>query len=160
MMKINLDRSSLIHHQGIICGVAFARSSLRRIARYASVVAPRCLASDALLVIRNFSKPSSRLHSGNLTVDLGSCSSSATCTRACSRFSRSAQVSAVSLLRCYLHLVCSRFNRFSRALFSSLQCQLHWAGFHFTLSCQLPSSQVRRHLRRVWLLSCPRIRQS
>jgi hypothetical protein len=51
---------SLIHHQGIICGVAFDRSFLRRIAPYASVVAPRRprserdlrLASNALLVIR------------------------------------------------------------------------------------------------------------
>jgi hypothetical protein len=41
-----------MHHQGIICGVAFAHSSLRRIASYASVVAPRHLASDAFLVIR------------------------------------------------------------------------------------------------------------
>jgi hypothetical protein len=32
----------LIHQQGIICGVAFDRSALRRIAPYASVVAPRC----------------------------------------------------------------------------------------------------------------------
>jgi hypothetical protein len=37
---------ALIHHQGIICGVAFDRSSLRRIAPYASVVAPRGLASN------------------------------------------------------------------------------------------------------------------
>ena len=37
----------LIHHQGIICGVAFDRSSLRRIAPYASVVAPRRLAFGA-----------------------------------------------------------------------------------------------------------------
>jgi hypothetical protein len=44
---------SLIRHQGIICCVAFARSSLRRIASYVSVVAPWRLASDALLVIRN-----------------------------------------------------------------------------------------------------------
>ena len=44
---------SLIHHQGIICGVAFDRSSLRRIAPYASVVAPQRLASNTLLVIRN-----------------------------------------------------------------------------------------------------------
>jgi hypothetical protein len=36
-----------IHHQGVICGVAFDRSSLRRIVGYASVVAPRRLASDA-----------------------------------------------------------------------------------------------------------------
>jgi len=47
------QNGSLIHHQGIICGVAFDRSSLRRIAPYASVVAPRRLASNALLVIRN-----------------------------------------------------------------------------------------------------------
>jgi len=45
--------NALIHHQGIICGVAFDRSSLRRIAPYASVVAPRRLASNTLLVIRN-----------------------------------------------------------------------------------------------------------
>jgi hypothetical protein len=38
-------------------GVAFARSSLRRIASYASVVAPRRLASDAFLVIRDVVKP-------------------------------------------------------------------------------------------------------
>jgi hypothetical protein len=44
---------SLIHHQGIICGVAFDRSFLRRIAPYASVVAPRRLASNTLLVIRD-----------------------------------------------------------------------------------------------------------
>jgi hypothetical protein len=44
---------ALIHHEGIICGVAFDRSSLRRIAPYASVVAPRRLASNTLLVIRN-----------------------------------------------------------------------------------------------------------
>jgi len=43
----------LIHHQGIICGVAFDRSSLRRIAPYTSVVAPRRLASNTFLVIRN-----------------------------------------------------------------------------------------------------------
>jgi hypothetical protein len=47
----------LIHHQGIICGVAFDRSALRRIAPYASVVAPRCLASDTFLVIRQPQKP-------------------------------------------------------------------------------------------------------
>jgi hypothetical protein len=41
------------HHQGIICGVAFDRSSLRRIAPYASVVAPRRLASNTLLMIRD-----------------------------------------------------------------------------------------------------------
>ncbi|MGD9321538.1 MAG: hypothetical protein PVH99_16310, partial [Desulfobacteraceae bacterium] len=34
-------------------GVAFDRSSLRRIAPYASVVAPRRLASNTLLVLRN-----------------------------------------------------------------------------------------------------------
>jgi len=44
---------TLIHHQSTICGVAFDRSSLRRIAPYASVVAPRRLASNTLLVIRN-----------------------------------------------------------------------------------------------------------
>jgi hypothetical protein len=43
---------ALIRHQGIICGVAFDRSSLRRISPYASVVTPRRLASNALLVIR------------------------------------------------------------------------------------------------------------
>ena len=43
---------ALIHHQGIIFGVAFVRSSLRRMVQYASLVAPRRLASDALLVIR------------------------------------------------------------------------------------------------------------
>jgi hypothetical protein len=57
------------HHQGIICGVAFARSSLRRIDPYASVVAPRRLASDALLLISNCSKPTSDEDSGNLAVD-------------------------------------------------------------------------------------------
>jgi hypothetical protein len=46
-------KSALIHHQAIICGVAFDRSSLRRIAPYASVVAPRRLAFNTLLVIRN-----------------------------------------------------------------------------------------------------------
>ena len=46
-------RGALIYHQGIICGVAFDRSSLWRIALYASVVAPRRLASNTLLVIRN-----------------------------------------------------------------------------------------------------------
>jgi hypothetical protein len=44
--------NTLIDHQGIICGVAFGRSSLRRIAPYASVVAPRRLASNTFLVIR------------------------------------------------------------------------------------------------------------
>jgi hypothetical protein len=43
---------TLIHHQGIICGVAFDRSFLRRIAPYASVVAPRRRASNTLMVIR------------------------------------------------------------------------------------------------------------
>jgi hypothetical protein len=62
---------ALIHHQGIICGVAFAHSSLRRIAAYASVVAPRRLASDASLVIRNPRKPDSRFGCGNKAVDLG-----------------------------------------------------------------------------------------
>jgi len=51
-------RSSLIHHQIIIWCVAFDRSSLRRIAPYASVVAPRRLTADAMLVIRNISKAS------------------------------------------------------------------------------------------------------
>jgi hypothetical protein len=41
------------HQQEIICGVTFDRSSLRRIDSYASVVAPWCLASNPLLVIRN-----------------------------------------------------------------------------------------------------------
>jgi hypothetical protein len=45
------------HHQGIICCVAFDRSSLRRIASYASLVAPPLLASDAFLVIGNIPKP-------------------------------------------------------------------------------------------------------
>ena len=40
------------HQKGIICGVAFDRSSLRRITPYASVVAPRRLASNTFLVIR------------------------------------------------------------------------------------------------------------
>ena len=43
----------LIDHQGIICGVAFDRTSLRRITPYASVVAPWRLTSNTLLVIRN-----------------------------------------------------------------------------------------------------------
>jgi hypothetical protein len=47
----------LIHHQGIICSVAFDRFSLRRISPYASVVAPRCLASDTFLVIRKPQNP-------------------------------------------------------------------------------------------------------
>jgi hypothetical protein len=45
-----------MHHQGIICGVAFDRSSLQRIAPYASVVTPWRLASKPLLVIRNISR--------------------------------------------------------------------------------------------------------
>jgi len=48
----------LMRHQGIICCVAFDRSSLRRIAPYASVVAPRRLTSNTLLAIRNGTKPS------------------------------------------------------------------------------------------------------
>jgi len=50
---VQARKTPLIHQQGIICGVAFDRSSLRRIAPYASVVAPRRLASNILLVIRN-----------------------------------------------------------------------------------------------------------
>jgi len=46
-----------MHHQGIICGVAVGRSSLRRIGSYASVVAPWRLASGALLVIRDGQNP-------------------------------------------------------------------------------------------------------
>ena len=42
-----------MHHQGIIYGVAFDLSSLRRIDSYVSVVAPRRLVSNTLLVIRN-----------------------------------------------------------------------------------------------------------
>jgi hypothetical protein len=52
-LRVNKEEETLIHHQGIICGVAFDRSSLRRIAPYASVVPPRRLASNTLLVIRN-----------------------------------------------------------------------------------------------------------
>jgi hypothetical protein len=48
-----LNSPSLIHRQNIICGVAFDRSSLRRIASYASVVAPRPLTSDVLPVIKH-----------------------------------------------------------------------------------------------------------
>jgi hypothetical protein len=44
-----------MHHQGII--PASAGTGLQRIAPYASVVAPRRLASNTLLVIRNSSKP-------------------------------------------------------------------------------------------------------
>jgi hypothetical protein len=86
--------------------------------------------------------------------------SSATCTRACSRFSCSFPASFVSLLRCYLHPVWFRFNCFYRALFFSVQCQLHWAGFRFILSCRLPSFPLRRHLRRVLPLSRSIPRQS
>jgi hypothetical protein len=50
---VNPRAIPLIHHQGIICGVAFDRSSLRRINPYASVVPPRRLTSNTLLVIRN-----------------------------------------------------------------------------------------------------------
>jgi len=53
----------LIHHQSVICGVAFARSSLRRIGAYASVVAPWRLAADALLGIRIHSKPADFINS-------------------------------------------------------------------------------------------------
>jgi hypothetical protein len=55
LKKVKLQEGSeaLIHQQNIICGVAFDRSSLRRIAPYGSVVAPRRLASNTLLVIRN-----------------------------------------------------------------------------------------------------------
>jgi hypothetical protein len=49
----NMIKETLVHQQGIICGVAFDRSSLRRISTYASVVAPRRLASNTLLVIRH-----------------------------------------------------------------------------------------------------------
>jgi len=38
LVKKNI--TALIHHQGIIYGVAFDRSSLRRIDSYVSVVAP------------------------------------------------------------------------------------------------------------------------
>ena len=51
--KLSIKAGALIHHQGIVCGVAFDLSSLRRISRYASVVAPRRLTSDTFLVIRN-----------------------------------------------------------------------------------------------------------
>src|SRR5512136_1454786 len=60
----------LMHHQGIICGVAFARSSLRRIGSYASVVAPWRLASDAFLVIRNCLKLAYSVQSANYAVHL------------------------------------------------------------------------------------------
>jgi hypothetical protein len=51
--KCQSRNGTLIPHQGIICGVTFDPSSLRRIAPYASVVVPRRLASHTLLVIRN-----------------------------------------------------------------------------------------------------------
>jgi len=54
---INTLFGFLIHHQGIICCVAFYRFSFRRIPPYASVVAPRRLASNTLLVIRNTAQP-------------------------------------------------------------------------------------------------------
>ena len=44
--------SSSDQHQGIICCVAIDRSSLQRIAPYASVVTPRRLTSNTLLLIR------------------------------------------------------------------------------------------------------------
>jgi hypothetical protein len=53
LMEGQIKAKALIHHQGIICGVAFDPSSLRRIAPYASVVAPRRLASNTVLVVRN-----------------------------------------------------------------------------------------------------------
>jgi hypothetical protein len=59
------------HYQSIICGVAFARSSLRRIASYASVVAPRRLASDALPVIRNRPEAIETINCSRIRVDLG-----------------------------------------------------------------------------------------
>jgi hypothetical protein len=70
----NETGGALIPHQGILCGVAFppeGYSSLRRIAPYASVVAPRRLASDALLVIRNCPKSASLVDSANSMVNLG-----------------------------------------------------------------------------------------
>jgi hypothetical protein len=57
MVPSTREQVSLIHHQGVICGVAFVRSSLRRMVQYASLVAPRRLASGAFLVIRNIAKP-------------------------------------------------------------------------------------------------------
>jgi hypothetical protein len=50
---VKVKEGALIHHQGIICCVAFDRFSLRRITPYASVVAPRRLTSNTLLVIRH-----------------------------------------------------------------------------------------------------------
>jgi len=52
-LRLSIKKAPPDHQQDIICGVAFDRSSLRRIAPYASVVAPRRLASNILLVIRN-----------------------------------------------------------------------------------------------------------
>jgi hypothetical protein len=54
---LHVNKHALIHRQDIICCVACVRSSLRRIAPYASVVTPWRLTSDALLVIRNVPKP-------------------------------------------------------------------------------------------------------
>jgi hypothetical protein len=51
--KIKGNYSPPDQQQGIICCVAFDRSSLRRIAPYASLVTPRRLASNALLLIRS-----------------------------------------------------------------------------------------------------------
>jgi hypothetical protein len=69
---VTLPGISLIHHQGIIfprdgishssSRVDFARSSLRRINPYASVVAPRRLASNTLLVIRVLLQPLAFTH--------------------------------------------------------------------------------------------------
>ena len=54
LMQGQIKAKALIHHQGITCGVAFDPSSLRRIAPpYASVVSPRRLASNTVLVRRN-----------------------------------------------------------------------------------------------------------
>ena len=41
--------TTLIHHQDVICGVVFGRSSLRSIAHTPSVVAPRRLAPNTFL---------------------------------------------------------------------------------------------------------------
>jgi len=53
----SIRKGTLIRYQGIICGVSFGRSSLRRIDPYASVVAPRRLASDTFLAVRNTPYP-------------------------------------------------------------------------------------------------------
>jgi len=56
--------------QGIVCCVAFARSSLRRvIPPYGSFVAPQRPASNMLLVIRSFAKTPGGLWSKNRLVD-------------------------------------------------------------------------------------------